>query len=133
VAVTADELRKVTFLAPLRDKDLKRLASGMSERSLAAGENAVEQGTSAIAFFAVLDGELSVLIDGSEVRRLEPGDHFGEIALIVPHATRSATVKAVAPSRLAAMSQWNFQGFIEEHPEVHWPLLVTLARRLSAG
>ena len=122
----------MAFLAPLKDRDLKRLASGMSERSLAAGETAVEQGTSAIAFFAVLEGELSVQIDGDEVRRLGPGEHFGEIALIVPQTSRSATVRAATDSRLAAMSQWNFQGFIEEHPEVHWPLLVTLARQLSA-
>ena len=127
----ASELRKVEFLAPLSDKSLSRLASEMTERTVGEGDAAVEQGTSGVAFFAVLEGELAVLVDGREVRRLHPGEHFGEIALIVPDTPRTATVRALTPARLAGMSQWNFQGFVREHPEVHWPLLVALARQLG--
>lgn len=131
MSVDPVELSKVEFLAPLKGRALSRLADDMAERAVGEGEIAVEQGARGIAFFAVLEGELSVLVDDREVRRLRPGDHFGEIALIVPETPRTATVRAVTPVRLAGMSQWNFQGFVREHPEVHWPLLVTLARQLS--
>ena len=33
-------------------------------------------------FFVIVDGEVSVTKDGEEIRRLGPGDFFGEIALI---------------------------------------------------
>jgi CRP-like cAMP-binding protein len=132
MSIAEEDLRSVAFLAPLSAKDRARLAGEMRERSLADGEPAVEQGSTGVAFFVVLEGELSVLIDGTEVRRLHPGDHFGEVSLIVPETPRTATVRALTPARLAGMSQWNFQGFVREHPEVHWPLLLTLATQLSS-
>jgi CRP-like cAMP-binding protein len=133
MAVDADELREVRFLEPLKDKVLKGLAKRMSERSVPKGEDLVKKGDSAIAFFVVLDGRLSVLVGGKEVRRLTRGDHFGEIAMLAPDAKRTATVRAVTPVRVGALSKWNFKGFLREHPETHWPLLVTLAEQVAAS
>lgn len=125
-------LRRVSFLEPLRDKDLQRLARDMSERTVSAGEDLVSQGSSGIAFFVILDGSASVLVNGERRRTLGPGDHFGEIALLLPDVERSrtATVRADTDMRVAGMAEWNFKGFIGEHPEVAWTLLVTLARQL---
>jgi CRP-like cAMP-binding protein len=131
MAVEAEILRQVNFLAPLKDRALKRLASDMGERSAEPGEDLVEAGTSGVAFFVVLEGELVVLVDGREVRKLGRGDHFGEIALVVPDVRRTATVRALTPVRVGTLSKWNFKGFVEEHPEVHWPLLVTLAHQVA--
>ncbi len=133
MGVDAEELRRVRFLEPLKERALKSLAHGMSERTVAGGEVLVEEGESAIAFFVVLDGELSVLVGEKEVSRLAAGDHFGEIALIVPDARRSATVRALGPVRVGALSTWNFKGFVAEHPETHWPLLVTLATQVAGS
>ena len=131
MGVDAAELRQVRFLAPLKDRALKSLAKGMTERTALEGEDLVREGESAVAFFVVLEGELSVVVGGEEVRRLGPGDHFGEIALLVPEAKRTATVTAATPVRVGGLSQWNFKGFVDEHPETHWPLLVTLAHRVA--
>jgi CRP-like cAMP-binding protein len=131
MAIDADELRKVRFLAPLKDRALKRLAGEMTERTASDGQDLVTQDTDAIAFFVILSGEAAVSVDGNQVRVLGPGDHFGEIALILPASPRSASVRAVGDVRLGAMSSWNFKGFIEEHPDATWPLLMTLAEQLS--
>jgi len=133
MGVESEILRQVHFLAPLKDRPLKRLASDMGERSADPGEDLVEEGQSAVAFFVVLEGELAVLVHGKEVRRLGVGDHFGEIALVVPEVRRTATVRALTPVRVGTLSKWNFKGFVEEHPEVHWPLLVTLANQVAAA
>jgi CRP-like cAMP-binding protein len=134
VSVDGAALRSVSFLEPLREKDLNRLAKDMSERSVNAGEELVSQGSAGIAFFVILDGTASVLVDGENRRTLGPGDHFGEIALLLPDVQRSrtATVRADTDMRVAGMAEWNFKGFISEHPEVAWTLLVTLARQLVA-
>jgi CRP-like cAMP-binding protein len=131
MGVEAEDLRRVRFLEPLKDRVLKSLAKGMTERSAKPGEVLVGEGDSAVAFFVVLEGELSVNIGDQEVRRLGPGDHFGEIGLLVPEAGRTATVRAATPVRVGALSTWNFKGFVNEHPETHWPLLVTLARQIA--
>jgi CRP-like cAMP-binding protein len=133
MAVDASELRQVRFLEPLKDKVLKGLAKRMSERTVPAGEDLVKKGESAVAFFVVLEGELSVLVGGKEVRRLRPGDHFGEIAMLAPDTKRTATVRSATPVRVGALSKWNFKGFLREHPETHWPLLVTLAEQVAAS
>ena len=128
-------LHGVPFLEPLRDKDRNRLARDMSERRVSAGEELVSQGSAGIAFFVILDGTATVAVDGQTRRKLGPGDHFGEIALLLPDVERSrtATVRADTDMRVAGMAEWNFKGFISEHPEVAWTLLTTLARQLVAS
>jgi CRP/FNR family cyclic AMP-dependent transcriptional regulator len=137
MAVNHEALRNVRFLAPLKDRAIRKLASDMSERKAAAGEDIVTQGSGAVAFFVILEGQASVLINGDERRSLGPGDHFGEIALVLPDTPRTATVRAKTDVRLGAMATWNFKAFVADHPEVTWPLLVTLAQQiaenLSAG
>jgi CRP-like cAMP-binding protein len=133
VSVEVDDLKQVHFLAPLKDRALKKLASGMTVRSAPEGEDLVTAGESGLAFFVVLEGELSVIAGGKEVRRLSAGDHFGEIALLAPDARRTATVRAATPVRVGALSTWNFKGFLSEHPETHWPLLVTLAHQVAGS
>jgi len=133
MAIEPEELRSVRFLAPLKDRALKKLAGSMTERTAAAGDDLVAQGTGAIAFFVILEGNAAVSVDGRQVRVLGPGDHFGEVALILPDGSRTATVRAVSDIRLGGMSSWNFKGFIDEHPEVTWPLLVMLAEQLAGA
>jgi CRP/FNR family cyclic AMP-dependent transcriptional regulator len=131
MAVDHDALRNVRFLAPLKDRAIKKLASAMNERSATAGEDIVTQGSGAVAFFVILDGQATVLIDGEDRRTLGPGDHFGEIALVLPDTPRTATVRAKTDVRLGAMATWNFKAFVADHPEVTWPLLVTLAQQIA--
>jgi CRP-like cAMP-binding protein len=131
VPVDVQTLRQVNFLAPLKDRAIKRLAKEMTERTAEPGEDLVKQGSKGIAFFVVLEGTLAVISDGEEVNRLSEGDHFGEIALVLPDSPRTATVRAVSPVRVGAMAEWNFKGFVAENPEVHWPLLLNLARQIA--
>jgi CRP-like cAMP-binding protein len=132
MAVDIGALRQVRFLAPLKDRELRKLAGSMSERAARAGEDLVTQGSGAIAFFVLLEGQAVVLVDGQERRTLAPGDHFGEIALVLPDTPRTATVRAVGDVRLGALATWNFKGFVADHPEVAWPLLVTLAQQIAS-
>ena len=75
------------------------------------------------------DGNATVSIDGKIVRTLGPGEYFGEIALI-DSGPRSATIVASTDLRCQGITAWEFRPFIEEHPEVAWALLETLASRL---
>lgn len=131
MAVSAAALRKVAFLSGVEDRELAKLAEGMRERSVAAGETVVTQGSGGVAFLVILEGTATVTVDGAERRTLGPGDHLGEIALIVPDLPRTSTVTAKTDLRLAGLTSWNFKSFVHEHPEVAWNLLETLARRMG--
>jgi CRP-like cAMP-binding protein len=74
-------------------------------------------------------GEAAVLVNGNEVRRLGPGDSFGEMALIDKSA-RSATVRADTEVRGYQLPVFSFRPIVESHPEMTWALLEAMAQRV---
>jgi CRP/FNR family transcriptional regulator len=129
MADVAQSLKSVALFAGVRDRDLKRLAKVLRESRFKEGEAVIVEGRSGVGFFLIEDGEASVAVRGEIVGTLGPGDHFGEIALI-DEGPRSATVTATTDLRCRGMAAWEFRSFVQEHPEVAWPLLQTLASRL---
>jgi len=132
MSVTLDALQKVPFLADVPRRDLDGLVQTMAERQVSAGKEVVTQGKGGVAFFVILEGQATVVVDGEDRRTLGPGDHFGEIALIVPDIPRTSTVRADGEMRLAALTAWNFKPFVMQYPKVAWALLETLAKRFAA-
>jgi CRP-like cAMP-binding protein len=129
MSVTLDALQKVPFMSAVPRKQLNGLAQTMSEREVEAGRDIVTQGSGGVAFYIIIDGQATVVVDGEERRQLGPGDHFGEIALIVPDAPRTSTVRADSDVKVAALTAWNFKPWVLKNPEVAWALLETLAQR----
>ena len=89
-------------------------------RHLAAGEVLFEQGDRSDAAYFVVAGRLRVSqrgADGSSqlLAELGRGDVVGELGLL-DHAPRSATVRAVRDSTLAALSADVFEGLIAKSP-----------------
>ena len=128
MADVAEMLKRVPLFAGVKDRDLGRLAKVMSERTFAEGEAITTEGQSGVGFFVIEDGNATVSLKGEIIRTLGPGDHFGEIALI-DEGPRSATVTATTDLRCRGMAAWEFRSFVQEHPEVAWALLQTLAAR----
>jgi CRP-like cAMP-binding protein len=123
VASFADELKRVPLFSNLTQRQLKRLARDFKERRVRSGTPLVRQGEmSGVDFFVIAEGEASVTVDGTEVGRLGPGDHFGELALIAGQV-RQATVTADGPVRCLVMASWHFRRFVQDNPDVSWKLL----------
>jgi CRP-like cAMP-binding protein len=129
MSVTLDALQQVPFMSNVGRKQLQGLAETMSERQVEAGKDIVTQGSGGVAFFLILEGNATVIVDGEDRRQLGPGDHFGEIALIVPDAPRTSTVRAESDVKVAALTAWNFKPWVLKNAEVAWALLETLAQR----
>jgi CRP/FNR family transcriptional regulator, cyclic AMP receptor protein len=129
VADVVETLSAVPLFQGVKPKELKKLANRMQDRSFGEGDAITTQGKSGIGFFVIEDGNATVSIDGKIVRTLGPGEYFGEIALI-DSGPRSATIVASTDLRCHGITAWEFRPFIEQHPEVAWPMLETLASRL---
>ena len=87
-------LRAVPMLKPLPLTVLEQVASELHAVRYAAGSPMIRQGEVGDRFYILAEGEAEATIDGQLVRRMGPGDSFGEIALLrdVP---RTASVTAV--------------------------------------
>ena len=132
VSVAVDELRQVRLFAGLSQRQLRQLARLAKERQFRPGVVVVQEGTmSGVGFFIVAEGEGSVSVDGHEVARIGPGDHFGELALITEEA-RTATVTAATRLRCHVIAFWDFRAFAKDNPDVSWKLLQHLAGLLAA-
>jgi CRP/FNR family transcriptional regulator, cyclic AMP receptor protein len=129
VAAPVDVLRKVPLFSELGDRELEHLSKHFKERTFPEGSQVTAEGHTGTGFFIVADGNATVSVSGEERATLGPGDFFGEIAL-VDEGTRSATIIAATDLRCYGMTAWEFRPFVEEHPQVAWPLLKQMAKRL---
>jgi CRP/FNR family cyclic AMP-dependent transcriptional regulator len=126
---TAENLGRVPLFAGVGKKELRKLAEQMGERTFNEGQTITEEGQSGVGFFVIEHGDATVTVNGQVVRTLGPGEWFGEIALI-DAGPRTATIVAGTDLRCRGMTAWEFRPFVQQHPEVAWPLLEQLATRL---
>src|SRR5207244_1981038 len=75
-------LRSIPMFESLSPPTIERLAAILVRSRAAAGTWLVRQGERGDRYFVVDTGRADVEIDGRVVRTLEPGDGFGEIALL---------------------------------------------------
>lgn len=126
----ADALARVPMLSGLDRRHLEKLAKDFSERTFSAGSVVVREGDDrGIGFFVIADGEAVASVGGTEVSRLGPGGHFGEVALISDRV-RTATVTASTDLHCYVMTLWDFRAFVQGDAEVAWRLLEQLALML---
>ena len=123
-------LRGVTLFADLKDRELKEIAGAMTRRSVEPGQTLAVEGTQGIGFFLIESGTARVTVDGHDRRTLGPGDHFGEIALIVD-TPRTATVTAETQVVCWGIASWAFRPIVQGNASVAWRLLDTVAKMVA--
>ena len=126
----AEDLKRVPLFSGLNQRQLRQLAKDFLDRRIPAGAQLAKQGEmSGVAFFVIVEGEAAVIVDGTRVGTLGPGDHFGELAMISEGA-RTATVEAVTPMLCHTIQFWHFRAFAKKNPDVTWKLLQHVAALL---
>jgi CRP-like cAMP-binding protein len=123
-----DLLKQVPLFSDLDNRELQEIAGSMKQRSFSTGQQIAVEGESGVGFFIIEDGDASVTVHGDEVRRLGPGDYFGEIALIA-QSPRTATVTAESDLKTYGMTFWDFRPLVEETPGIAWKLLQSFAKQ----
>jgi CRP-like cAMP-binding protein len=111
------------------------LAGTLSVQRPESGEVVFREGDDANAMYVVVGGEMEVLKKskrGTEARvaLLGPGDWFGEMS-IVDIQPRSATVRALAPSRLLRVSAADLDALYRYDLRSYSLIVLNLARELS--
>lgn len=132
----ASMLREIGLFGGLDDETLTLLARELPVENITVGTRVVSEGDPAREMFVVLDGELEVLkraSAGGEVRvaMLGPASWFGEMSILDVQA-RSASVRALAPSRLLRISAEHVDRCLYRRDLKAYSLFVmNIARELS--
>ena len=125
-------LQKIPLFADLEPKELEQLGGSFKERTFQAGDTVASEGESGAGFFVIESGEAVVKVGAEEVRRLGPGDYFGDIALIDMGA-RTASIEAETTLDCYGLTFWDFRPLVESDARIAWPLLQAMAKRLRAA
>jgi len=114
-----------------QDDDLAHaLVEHVELRELASGETLIQQGASDNELYLILAGRLR---DEGKVRTVamrDAGLHAGEMALMNPAATRTATVVAIEATVVAQISEGNFSRIADKHSQLWKSVAIELADRL---
>lgn len=123
-------IKKVPLFSDLNNRELRQLAASMKERTFNSGDTVTQEGKGGVGFFVIDDGRATVSVGGNEVRKLGPGEYFGEIALIAD-IDRTATITADSELRCYGMTFWDFRPLVETNASIAWKLLQAMAQRLK--
>lgn len=131
-----DALAKHFLLRHLPEEDLRRLVALARNRQFTNNELIFAKGDPATGMMAVLSGRVRIVsysLDGKEVvlRVIEPGEVFGEIALI-DGGERTADAVAFGRTEVLSLDRGDFLPFLEANPKLCVEMLKVLCQRLRS-
>jgi CRP-like cAMP-binding protein len=125
-------LAGVPIFEELSAKELKAIATAAKEVTHRQGAVLAREGDSGVGFFLILDGDVSVAVGERVVRRMGPGDFFGEISLL-DGGPRTATCTAQTEVTTLGITPWTFKRLIEQNPAIASKMLKVMAQRLRSS
>ncbi|MGV3523990.1 MAG: sensor histidine kinase [Candidatus Sericytochromatia bacterium] len=132
-----DSIRRISFFRHFPETTLEEVVRLGESVALNAGETLFKQGDPAESLYVILSGTVAVFgrdPQGQELELsvLEPGDFFGELAL-VDGGTRSATIRAAQNCELFQLGRQGFLSALTRSPELLSELLADISSKISSA
>src|ERR671913_2074512 len=126
-------LRKIPLFSRLNDDEIKCIEKG-KEEEFKAGAKIVSEGQFD-TFYVLLDGEVNVVMKDSAKETIlstfKPGDHFGELPIILDWSEHKCSAYAMKNSRILTWSKDAFWKMLYDCPSITREILRTQAQRLQ--
>ena len=128
-------LKVIPLFNCVPDEALEELRTALKVQKVGAGEVVVREGDGADKLYILVSGEVQVVKNYLEpgaqtVDILDPGKHFGEMALVGSAALRSATVVTSEESHFVTLDRDAFQTILTGNPAIAIAMLEEAFRRL---
>jgi CRP/FNR family cyclic AMP-dependent transcriptional regulator len=132
--IAVQSLQRCALFAHVEPAGLRVLAGAMVRRRFRRNEVIFHQGDPGDSLHVVATGAVKIVLPSSEgdeaiIATLQPGDFFGELALLdgAPH---SATAIAVEPVETLSLARAPFQHFLDDDSGLRMALFSGLAAEL---
>jgi CRP/FNR family transcriptional regulator, cyclic AMP receptor protein len=135
MAIDIAALEKIPLFNSLRPEQLKMILGITVERSVAPSEHLCREGDPATSLFFLVQGKVRVSkqipgVGEEALAILEPGDYFGEMALI-DDSPRSADAITNTPCVLGVIDKGAFDQLLFMNKDLAFDLLWVFVRTLS--
>src|SRR5512143_1573017 len=129
-------MRNIPLFSDLPEQEILHLAENLSQMDVPAGTIIFREGEPGEYLLVVLLGELEIVkeIETADERIVAvrtQGDHIGEMSLISPGGTRSASVRAKTDASLLRMTREEFDQLLHRQPLLGYTMSSTLSKRLA--
>ncbi|WP_343717909.1 mechanosensitive ion channel family protein [Inquilinus sp.] len=127
-------LDAIALFDALTEEEKEALAATMARRTFRSGETLVAQGTAMTSLMIVRSGVATDTRQdhgsGTELRRLAPGDFFGEGGLLTGEG-EPGTIRALTPVVVYEITQEGLAPLLRDRPTIAEELGTLLARRTA--
>jgi CRP-like cAMP-binding protein len=124
-----DSVSRLALFRDLGQSDLESLLPGLDEVSFSEGSWVMRRGDMDPGLYIIVDGEVSVVLEGEELAALTAGSFVGEISALIDEPV-VADVIARTPLRCLYVPPDEVEAFLLANPRVMYRMLQTEARRL---
>ncbi|KAI8841083.1 hypothetical protein BJ741DRAFT_595209 [Chytriomyces cf. hyalinus JEL632] len=130
-----DILKKVPFfqrkIADGRNDLLYRtIATHLDRKSFLPGECICEQGDSGEEMFFLIEGRVSISVNGEFVAVFDSGSYFGELSMVA-HVARTSTVTAMTGCQCRVLRRQELMKIVADFPDLSELLLDHYASRMA--
>ncbi len=129
-------IRNIPLFHALPEEEITYLAGSLSEINVPAGTLIFREGDYGDYFLVVLSGELEIvkelgMSDERVVASRKMGDHVGEMSLLRPGGTRTASVRSRTNADLIQITRADFDGLLTRQPKMAYEMTRALSDRLD--
>ncbi|KAJ3315142.1 hypothetical protein HDV04_004283 [Boothiomyces sp. JEL0838] len=136
LAICMKECRPLILKVPFfRDADngfLSQVVMILKLCYFLPGDMVIEKGTVGDLMFFIASGTLEVVVDVKPVATLNPGQFFGEIALLFGNMKRTATIRAKTACNLYSLSRNDLSFILQVYPEIAEKMQAVAEERIKS-
>jgi CRP-like cAMP-binding protein len=122
-------LKRVPLLEGLGRREIEEVSRLAEEIDVPAGRALMREGETGSEFFVLIDGTVAIDRGGARIRTVQPGDFFGEIALLA-EGPRTATATTESPAKVLVLGHREFHSLMDRFPAIRTCVLESLAKRI---
>ncbi|NJN79910.1 MAG: SpoIIE family protein phosphatase [Anaerolineales bacterium] len=129
---------KIPLFKKMPKLDLFQLVNQLPIEEYKMGGYLFKEGDQGDSLYVVMNGMLEIILaadtpDEMLLRACGPGEYVGEMSLLMPKGTRTASVRAREVSKVWVMSREKFNETLQNYPQLAYAMVEIMSERLDSS